>query len=141
MVRDIVHSAIALRMPSMEAGPDDYFLALDLLDTLEAHANECVGVAANMVGERKRVIAFMDGAGSGAERSRAMLNPELIEASGPYESEEGCLSLLGTRTCTRYEHITVRFQDERLAWHEESFSGYTARIIQHEIDHCNGVVI
>lgn len=136
MQRDIVRSPIALRMPAVPATAADVQVAQDLLDTLAAHAAECVGLAANMIGERAAVIAFADG-----KRRRAMLNPEIVEASDPYETEEGCLSLSGVRPCTRYQRIRVRYQDEQLVWHQERFSGYTAEIIQHEIDHCHGVVI
>ena len=129
-------SAIALRMPSAPATEADLPLAQDLLDTLAAHAHECVGLAANMVGERKQVIAF-DNNGT----PTAMLNPQIIDTSGPYHTEEGCLSLPGTRPCTRYQRIKLRYQDLRMRWHEERFSGYVAQIIQHEIDHCNGIVI
>ena len=136
MERPIVKTALALRMPSEPADESDVALAHDLLDTLAAHAHECVGLAANMVGARKRVIAF-DRSGT----PMAMLNPSIVQKFGPYETEEGCLSLAGVRPCTRYRRVRVKYQDMNLCWHEESFSGYTAQIIQHEIDHCNGVVI
>lgn len=136
MERAIVKSAIALRMPSEAATKADLPLAHDLLDTLVAHVHECVGLAANMVGARKRVIAF-DNNGT----PMAMLNPTIVDAQAPYQTEEGCLSLPGTRPCTRYRRIRVRYQDLQLHWHEDAFSGFVAQIIQHEVDHCNGIVI
>ena len=136
MIRPIVTSRLALRTSSAPATEEDISVAQDLLDTLAAHAHECVGLAANMVGIRKRVIAFDDGG-----TPRAMLNPEIVEQSGPYGAEEGCLSLPGRRPTTRYQHIVVRWQDFDMAWHEERFSGWVAQIIQHEVDHCNGILI
>ena len=136
MERQIVKSKLALRMPSEEATADDLPLAQDLLDTLAAHAHECVSLAANMVGIRKRVIAF-DNAGT----PMAMLNPSILEKTGAYETDEGCLSLPGTRHTTRYQRILVRWQDLSLAWQERWFEGWTAQIIQHECDHLDGVII
>ena len=136
MIRPIVTSRLALRTSSTPATQEDVSVAQDLLDTLAAHAQECVGLAANMVGIRKRVIAFDDNG-----TSHAMLNPEIVEQSGAYETEEGCLSLPGRRLTTRYQQIAVRWQDLDMVWHEERFSGWTAQIIQHEIDHCNGILI
>ena len=136
MERAIVTSRLALRMPSEPATEQDAPVAQDLLDTLAAHANECVGLAANMVGVRKRIIAVDDNG-----TRRAMLNPEIMEKSGPYETEEGCLSLPGRRGTTRYQSIMLRWQDADMAWREQRFSGWTAQIIQHEIDHCNGILI
>ncbi len=136
MIREIVHSPLMLRMPSADATPDDAALGQDLLDTLAAHAHECVGLAANMVGVRKRVIAVDDNG-----RALLMFNPAIVEHADPYQAEEACLSLEGTRPATRYRRIKVTWTDA--AWHTrtQSFSGFTAQIIQHEIDHCNGVVI
>lgn len=136
MVREIVHSPLMLRMPSAPATPDDVALGHDLLDTLAAHAHECVGLAANMVGVRKRVIAVDDNG-----RALLMFNPELLETSGPYQTEEACLSLEGTRPTTRYRRIKVTWRDASWREHTQTFSDFTAEIIQHEIDHCNGVVI
>ena len=136
MNRAIVTSRLALRMPSEPATVQDAALAQDLVDTLAAHANECVGLAANMVGVRKRVIAFADG-----DVTRVMLNPSITEKRDPYQAEEGCLSLPDRRTTTRYRHITVRWQDTDMSWHERSFSGFVAQIIQHEVDHCEGILI
>lgn len=136
MERTIVTSRLALRMPSEPATEQDLGVAQDLLDTLAAHANECVGLAANMVGVRKRIIAVDDNG-----TRRAMLNPEIVEKSGPYETEEGCLSLPGRRTTTRYQNIALRWQGTDMTWHEQRFSGWTAQIIQHEVDHCEGILI
>ena len=136
MERAIVTSRLALRMPSEPATAQDVPIAQDLLDTLAAHANECVGLAANMVGIRKRIIAVDDNG-----TPRAMLNPEIVEKNGPYETEEGCLSLPGRRATTRYQDIVVRWQDLAMTWHVQRFSGWTAQIIQHEIDHCDGILI
>ncbi len=142
MIRDIVRSEMFLRLPSEPASADDIPLAFDLLDTLAAHADECVGMAANMVGERKRVIVFDD-----EGTPRAMLNPVIVERAGRYEAREGCLSLDGTRPAARYRRIHVRFLEPTgdgetsLRQREETFTGWTAQVIQHEVDHCDGVVI
>ena len=108
----------------------------DLLDTLAAHAHECVGLAANMIGVRKRVIVAACAGGA-----VLMYNPEIVEASGEYQTEESCLSLEGSRLCTRYRRIKVAYLDASFAPCKKSFSGFDAQIVQHEIDHCNGVVI
>ena len=139
MVRQIVRSPLLLRVPSEPATPGhpaDAAIGQDLLDTLAAHAHECVGMAANMIGERRRIIVVSNGA-----RHMLMYNPEILEGVGEYETEEGCLSLEGVRPCRRYRRIKVRYLDD--AWNERTltFTGYVAEIIQHEIDHCNGVVI
>lgn len=136
MVREIVHSQLMLRMPSAPATPDDTALGQDLMDTLAAHAHECVGLAANMIGVRKRVIAVDEDG-----RALVMFNPELLETSDPYQTEEACLSLEGARPATRYQRIKVTWLDAAWHTHAQVFSGFTAQIIQHEIDHCNGVVI
>ena len=136
MERAIVTSRLALRMPSEPATEQDVALAQDLLDTLAAHANECVGLAANMVGVRRRVIAISDNG-----NNQAMLNPAILEKTAPYQTEEGCLSLPGRRGATRYQHIVVRWQDMNMNWRQKRFSGWTAQIIQHEIDHCDGILI
>lgn len=125
-----------LSQPSEPAGPEDAALAADLLDTLAAHKETCVGMAANMIGVRKRVIAF-DCEG----RYMVMLNPEIIRKSDPYTAEEGCLSLSGVRKTTRWRSIKVRYQNEALGERFKTFRGWTAQIIQHEIDHCNGILI
>ncbi len=137
MVREIVHDPILLAAKSMEAAREDLHIARDLLDTLAFHREECVGMAANMIGERKRMIAF-DCNGEYA----VMLNPEIIKKSDPYTTEEGCLSLLGgPRKTRRYKSIKVRYQTMEMQTRIKTFSGWTAQIIQHEIDHCDGILI
>lgn len=137
MVKEIVHSPILLAAKSEPAVAADLQTVQDLLDTLSAHADECVGMAANMIGVRKRIIAF-DNMGV----YMTMLNPEIIEKSEPYEAEEGCLSLLGgPRKCLRYRKITVKWQTGGFRTVTKAFSGWTAQIIQHEIDHCDGILI
>ena len=136
MIRPIMKSEIIFTWDCAEATADDLAVAQDLLDTLAAHADTCVGLAANMIGVRKRVIAFVDGA-----TRRAMLNPEIVQAQGPYQAEEGCLSLPGKRPATRYKRIKVRYTGMDLKPHTEQFTGWTAQIIQHEMAHCNGVVV
>ena len=139
MVRQIVRSPLFLRVPSEPATPghpDDAAVGRDLLDTLAAHADECVGMAANMIGVRRRIIVVSNGA-----RHMLMYNPQILERVGEYQTEEGCLSLDGVRPCTRWRRVKVRYLDD--SWRERtiSFTGYVAQIIQHEIDHLDGVVI
>ncbi|MDO4854931.1 MAG: peptide deformylase [Coriobacteriia bacterium] len=134
----IVKGEIALRMPSAPAGLADMAAGKNLLDTLAAHADDCVGLAGNMIGVRKCIIAFVE---QETGKNRLMFNPEIVEKSGSYEAEEGCLSLVDKRKTTRYSSITVKFQDEKFTWSEEEFNGFTAQIIQHEIDHCKGIII
>ncbi len=137
MVRQIVHDPILLAKPSAPAGREDLSAAQDLLDTLAANREACVGMAANMIGVHKRIIVFDE---NGA--LSLMLNPEIVRAEGPYEAQEGCLSLLGgPRSARRYEKIKVRFQNRELQTRLKTYTGWTAQIIQHEIDHCNGVLI
>lgn len=137
MVKEIVHSPILLAAKSEPAVAADLQTVQDLLDTLSEHADECVGMAANMIGVRKRIIAF-DNMGV----YMTMLNPEIIEKSEPYETEEGCLSFLGgPRKCLRYRKITVKWQTGGFRTVTKAFSGWTAQIIQHEIDHCDGILI
>ena len=137
MVRELVHDPILLARKSADAGAEDIPVARDLLDTLAAHRESCVGMAANMIGVCKRIIAF-DNEGS----PMLMLNPEIIKAEGEYDTEEGCLSLLGgPRKTKRFRKIKVRYQNEQLQTRLRSFTGWTAQIIQHEIDHCNGILI
>ncbi len=136
MVREIVRDTFFLQMRSTPAGEEDLQTAADLLETLKAHAAECVGMAANMIGVSKRIIAFND---NGVYM--VMLNPEIIRCSEPFEAEEGCLSLTGTRKAKRYKSIKVRYQNEKLQTRLKTFIGWTAQIIQHEIDHCNGILI
>lgn len=136
MVRPIVKDVLFLGKKSLAAEEKDLPVAEDLLDTLKANAERCVGMAANMIGVQKRLIAVNTGL-----FYMTMLNPEIIKRSGPYEAEESCLSLAGTRKTTRYEKIQVRYQDQELHWHTQTFHGFPAQIIQHEIDHCNGTLI
>ena len=132
MEKPIVKDEAFLAQKSQPATFMDIAVAQDLLDTLAAHAERCVGLAANMIG----VIAVNIG-----PTNIAMLNPEIIKRSGKYMTEEGCLSLEGERAAVRYEKITVAYQDMQFKKCKQSFSGFTAQIIQHEIDHCNGIII
>lgn len=118
------------------ATPEDLPVAADLLETLQAHKAGCVGMAANMIGENKRIIAF-DNEGE----YMIMFNPEIIKKSGLYEAEEGCLSLSGTRRAKRWKSIKVQYQNGKFQTRYKTFTGWTAQIIQHEIDHCEGVLI
>ena len=136
MVRTIIHDVLFLGRKSADADSSDLQTAQDLLDTLKAHAEDCVGLAANMIGVSKRIIAFVDG----MERT-VMLNPEIIRQSEPYNTEEGCLSLSGVRSARRYRQIKVQWQTRDMKKHIKNFSGFTAQIIQHEIDHLNGIII
>ena len=136
MIRDIMKDTIFLSKKSEPATPEDASLAADLLETLAAHRGECVGMAANMIGVSKRIIAFdCDG------HDMLMYNPEIVKKSGPYETEEGCLSLPGVRRVQRWKSIKVRYRNEAFQTRFKTFTGWTAQIIQHEIDHCNGVLI
>ena len=137
MVRPLVHDPILLARKSAPATAEDLEIARDLLDTLTAHRESCVGMAANMIGVTKCVIAF-DCEGT----YMVMLNPEILSASGEYETEEGCLSLLGgPRKTKRYQKIKVRWQNEAMQTRIRTFIGWTAQIIQHEVDHCHGILI
>ena len=136
MRRDIVRDQFRLMQPSRKATAQDLPVAQELLDTLLANRERCVGLAANMIGENVCIIVFMNG-----ELPCVMLNPVITERSQPYETEEGCLSLPGQRKTTRYGTITVRWQDRQLKPHTGVFEGYPAQIIQHEVDHCNGILI
>lgn len=136
MIRPIVTSPIALRMPSVDAGPEDAAVGQDLLDTLAAHTDSCVGMAANMIGQRKRIIVVSDGG-----RALLMYNPRIIERANPYHAEEGCLSLPGTRSAERWRRIRVSYLDDAFRPVTRAFTGDTAQIIQHEVDHCDGVLI
>ena len=132
-----MHDPIFLGLKSETATKDDIQTAHDLLDTLKAHKDGCVGMAANMIGVRKRIIAF-DNDGE----YMVMFNPEIIKKSDAYETEEGCLSLLGgPRKCRRYKSIKVRWLTEDFKPRIKTFTGFPAQIIQHEIDHCNGILI
>ena len=136
MVREIMKDEAFLAEVSEKATAEDAEIARDLLETLEAHKAGCVGMAANMIGVRKRIIAF-DNEGS----YMVMFNPEIVKKSGAYETEEGCLSLTGTRKTRRWQSIKVQYQNEKMQIRLKTFTGWTAQIIQHEIDHCNGIII
>ncbi len=136
MVREICKDVILLSRKAMEAMADDLPLAQDLLDTLRFHAQECAGMAANMIGENKSIIVFSDNG-----KDCLMLNPVIVKKTDAYQTEEGCLSLTGKRPCTRYKSIKVQYQNEKLQSRIKSYSGFTAEIIQHEIDHLSGILI
>ncbi len=136
MVREIMKDEAFLCRKAEVATADDLATAQDLLDTLSAHRNGCVGMAANMIGVNKRIIVF-DNEG----QYMVMFNPEIIRKDGSYQAEEGCLSLAGTRKARRWNSIKVRYQNEKLQLRYRSFTGWTAQIIQHEIDHCEGILI
>ena len=141
MVKELMHDPIFLGCKSDAASADDVGVAEDLLDTLKAHSEECVGMAANMIGVRKRIIAFYDESGK-TPTYTVMFNPEIIKKDGAYDTEEGCLSLLGgPRKCRRYKSIKVRFVTADMQMRMKSYTGWTAQIIQHEVDHCDGVLI
>ena len=137
MIKELMHDPIFLSMKSEVATKEDLQVAEDLLDTLIAHKDGCVGMAANMIGVRKRIIAF-DNEGT----YMVMFNPEIIKKSEPYETEEGCLSLLGgPRKCKRYKSIKVQWQTSEMQTRIKTFTGFPAQIIQHEVDHCDGILI
>ena len=137
MVKELVHDPILLARKSVPATAEDSSDVRDLMDTLLYHRETCVGMAANMIGVTRRIIAFQDG-----NSYTAMLNPEILKASGEYETEESCLSLLGgPRKCRRFQKIKVRWQTPQMQTRIKTFEGWTAQIIQHEIDHCNGILI
>ena len=136
MVQEIMKDETFLAQKAEPATLDDLEVAQDLLDTLTAHKAGCVGMAANMIGVNKRIIAF-DNEGT----YMVMFNPEIIKKSGPYEAEEGCLSLTGTRKTKRWQSIKVQYQNEKFQVRFKTFTGWTAQIIQHEIDHCEGILI
>ena len=141
MIKELMHDPIFLAQKSENATIEDKQVAIDLLNTLVAHKDSCVGMAANMIGVRKCIIAFLDESGR-APTYTVMLNPQIVAKSGIYETEEGCLSLLGgPRKCKRYKTIKVKFQTLEMKTHTKNFTGWTAQIIQHEVDHCNGILI
>ena len=136
MVRDIMKDEAFLSQKAEPATPEDLPVAADLLETLEFHKAGCVGMAANMIGVNKRIIVFdNDGA------YMVMFNPQIIKKSEPYEAEEGCLSLTGTRKTKRWKSIKVQYQNEQFQTRFKTFTGWTAQIIQHEVDHCDGIII
>ena len=136
MIRDICKDEAFLAQKAERAGMEDLETARDLLDTLAAHKEGCVGMAANMIGVNKRIITF-DNEGE----YMVMLNPVIVKQSGPYETEEGCLSLTGRQKTKRFQTIKVQWQNEKLQTRLKTFTGWTAEIIQHEIDHCDGILI
>ena len=136
MVQSIMKDPVSLAQKSAQAMKEDFPVAQNLLDTLIAHRESCVGMAANMIGVSKRIIVF-DNEGA----YMTMFNPEIVKCSEPYEAEEGCLSLSGRRKAKRYRKIKVRYQNAEFQTRLKTFSGWTAQIIQHEIDHCNGILI
>lgn len=136
MVKPIIKDEAFLSKPSSMATTDDLQIADDLLDTLQANHERCVGMAANMIGESKRIIAVNDNG-----TLMLLINPEIVKTSQAYEAEEGCLSLIGLRKAKRYQNIKVRYQNRDFQIRWKTFQGFTAQIIQHEIDHCNGIII
>ena len=136
MIRPIMHDPLFLAQPSAPAIPADKQVAIDLTDTLRAHAEGCVGMAANMIGVQKRIIVINAGFAP-----MVLINPVITRKAGPYQAEEGCLSLSGIRKTTRYQEIDVSFQDMDFKPRQQHFSGWAAQIIQHEVDHCDGILI
>ena len=137
MIQPIVHDPLFLAQKSARATPADAAVARDLLETLTAHADGCVGMAANMIGVAKRIIAV-----EAEDGYLVLFNPVILKKDGPYETEEGCLSLLGgPKKCKRYRTVKVQFQNERMQLRVKTYHGFTAQILQHEIDHCDGVLI
>ena len=136
MIKELMHDPIFLAGKSEIATKEDLPIAQDLLDTLMAHKETCVGMAANMIGVNKRIIAF-DNIGT----YMVMFNPVIVKKSAPYDAEEGCLSLTGTRKTKRYQTIKVQWQNEQFQTRIKTFTGWAAQIIQHEIDHCEGILI
>ena len=136
MIKPIIKDPIFLAQKSAPAMLQDLPVAQDLRDTLAAHRDGCVGMAANMIGVAKRIIIFDDNGSA-----TVMFNPEIVKCSGVYEAEEGCLSLPGTRKAKRYRSIKVQYQNERFETRLKTYTGFTAQIIQHEIDHLGGVLI
>ena len=136
MIREICRDETFLSQKAAPAAPDDLATAQDLLDTLTAHKDGCVGMAANMIGVCKRIIAF-DNEGT----YMVIFNPVIVRQSGPYEAQEGCLSLSGVRKTKRFQTVKVQWQNEKFQTRLKTFTGWTAEIIQHEIDHCEGILI
>lgn len=136
MIKPIIHDQKQLSQPSQAATRQDLSIAQDLLDTLAAHRQNCVGMAANMIGQQKRIIAVTMGM-----NNIVMINPQMIAKSDPYQTQEGCLSLLGQRPTSRFKNITVRFLNQDWQQMTLPLSGWVAEIVQHEIDHCDGIII
>ena len=141
MIKNLIHDPMLLAIKAEDATADDIQVAQDLLDTLVFHKQTCVGMAANMIGVQKRIIAFVDDSDKRPTYA-VMFNPEIIKQEGGYDAEESCLSLLGgPRACKRYKKIKVKYQNEKMQTRTKVYTGWTAQIIQHEIDHCNGILI
>ena len=141
MIKNLVHDPIFLAGKSEVSTKEDLPIVQDLIDTLMAHKDSCVGMATNMIGVKKRIIAFLDESGR-APTCTVMLNPEIVKKDGAYNTEEGCLSLLGgPRPCKRYKSIKVKYQTLELQTRIKTYTGWTVQIIQHDIDHSNGVLI
>ena len=136
MIHPIVHDPLFLAQKSAPATPADAAVARDLLETLTAHADGCVGMAANMIGVLKRIIAV-----EAEDGYLVLFNPVILKKTDPYDAEEGCLSLIGTRPAKRWQTIKVQWQNEKFQPRIKTFSGWTAEIIQHELDHCDGIII
>ena len=136
MIQEIVHDPLFLGQPSAEATEADLPVAQDLADTLKANLDRCVGMAANMIGKKKRIIAMARG-----PLVVVMINPKILSATGEYETEEGCLSLEGVRKTKRYRSIRIQWQDMQMKVHTGMLDGFQAQIVQHEIDHCDGKLI
>lgn len=136
MVREIMRDTAFLAQKAENAVPEDKHIAEDLLDTLKFHKDGCVGMAANMIGENKRIIAVDDGG-----KYIVMYNPEIIKKADVFETVEGCLSLTGTRKTKRYKTVKIKYLNEDFQQRIKNFTGFTAQIIQHEIDHCEGIII
>ena len=136
MIRSIMHDPMFLAQKSLPATEADRQIIADLLDTLRANLDRCVGMAANMIGEKKRIIVICSG-----PVLMVMVNPQIVGKTGEYETEEGCLSLAGVRKTKRWRRITVKYEDQLFRQRTNAFEGFTAQIIQHEIDHCDGILI
>ncbi|MCD7744924.1 MAG: peptide deformylase [Lachnospiraceae bacterium] len=136
MIQPIMKDVIFLSQKAEPATPEDKQAAMDLLDTLKAHEGECVGMAANMIGVNKAIIAVNIGF-----MNLIMYNPEIIKKAQPFQTEEGCLSFVGVRKCTRYKEIEVRYQDVSFKQQCQKLNGWTAQIVQHEVDHLHGKII
>lgn len=141
MIRELMHDPMFLSGKSEEATIEDVDVANDLLETLIAHKDSCVGMAANMIGVQKRIIAVLDESRKPATYT-VMFNPVILKKEAPYDTEEGCLSLLGgPRKCKRYKKIKVQYQTVDMKNRTKNYEGWTAQIIQHEVDHCDGILI
>ena len=136
MVKQIVRDPLFLQQKSEPATEADAQVIVDLMDTLRANLDRCVGMAANMIGQRKRIIAIVKG-----PMIITMMNPKILSKSGEYEAEEGCLSLAGTRKAKRYQSIRLSWQDVNMKQHTGVMDGFEAQIVQHEVDHCDGILI